>query len=177
MCIFPQAIGSANQISPSGDSSLADLDNKVCITSDKTQEDSISTDAEVGALDAANSFHLSVPEKTMKDFLVQAFSETLESEDDVTIDQEVEEPPPPGLGDSSSHLFLTHSSKFLPLNSDQYFPKMNIYIVLALVRQKLHDEVIGEWKSMSVDFNLHKFILSWRASNKHGRPDCNKVIY
>ncbi|KAI8003925.1 Histone-lysine N-methyltransferase ATXR7 [Camellia lanceoleosa] len=47
-------------------------------------------------------------------------------------------------------------------------------VVMALFRQKLHDGVLREWKSLFVDHALHEHLLSW-SSKKHCRLHASEI--
>ncbi|KAF9601714.1 hypothetical protein IFM89_022701 [Coptis chinensis] len=57
------------------------------------------------------------------------------------------EPPPPGTEDSFIPALSSQNVSLQLSNSDNYMPKMNGFVSLAICRQKLHDVVLKEWKS------------------------------
>ncbi|KAG1358998.1 histone-lysine N-methyltransferase ATXR7 [Cocos nucifera] len=79
--------------------------------------------------------------------------------DDVNID----EPPPPGLEEWPTSLDILQETKFRPSKLEGHIPVIQKYIVLALCRQKLHDELLKEWKSSHIAGILYKYFDSWGA--------------
>lgn len=118
-------------------------------------------------LQLANSFQesiVSAPENSMSNFLLSTFGKVCAQVDDV-VDDQIDEPPPPGFEDNPRPLNLSCLGKFRPSRSDQCSPRINEYIAMAICRQKLHDDVLGEWKSFFVD-SVHQLFLSRCAANK-----------
>lgn len=79
--------------------------------------------------------------------------------DDVNID----EPPPPGLEEWTTSLDIPLETKFRPSKLERHIPVIQKYITLALCRQRLHDEVLKEWKSSHITGILCKCFDSWGA--------------
>ncbi|XP_062025627.1 histone-lysine N-methyltransferase ATXR7 [Rosa rugosa] len=112
-------------------------------------------------------FHSSFPENRMSNFLASAFKEVCSHVDDLDGDQEVNEPSPPGLIANVKTLGQSPICKFRPSRSEECIPKIGAYVATAMLRKKLHDDVIGEWKSSFIDLALNKFLASWRTSRKN----------
>ncbi|XVF74018.1 hypothetical protein PTKIN_Ptkin13bG0028200 [Pterospermum kingtungense] len=90
---------------------------------------------------------------------------------DVINEQEVDELPPPGLEVNPGTLVFSHTCKFKPSISDECSPKIGEYVAAALYRQKLHDDVLREWKSSFLDASLDQFLISWCSLNEHFEAD------
>lgn len=78
-------------------------------------------------------------------------------------DADIDEPPPPGLEEWSTCLDMPKETKFRPSELERHTPVIQKYITLAVCRQKLHDEVLKEWKSSHVTGILHKCVNSCSA--------------
>lgn len=122
----------------------------------------------------AKCISLSLSENRMSNSLATLFK-NLCTHDDIGNLREMNEPPPPGLEDYPKHLVPLPTSKFRPSRSDDCSPKIGEFIARAMCRQKLHDDVLREWKSLFVDASLQQFLIAWRASKKPSEPDANEV--
>ncbi|KAK9109602.1 hypothetical protein Sjap_017662 [Stephania japonica] len=80
---------------------------------------------------------------------------------------DLDEPPPPGLEDNLDPVSIIPNKKFIPTKLDGSFPKVSEYISLAICRQKLHNEVLKEWKSSLLVGAIRKPFLSWFDLRKH----------
>ncbi|KAH0981359.1 hypothetical protein GBA52_008536 [Prunus armeniaca] len=118
------------------------------------------------ASQVAKPFDRSVRENRMSNLLENAFKELCSDVDDMVVDQEINEPLPPGLVDKAKAVISSQTCKFRPSRSDECIPKIGEYIATAMCRKKLHDSVINEWKSSFIDCVLHQFLASWRTSKK-----------
>ncbi|KAL6180759.1 hypothetical protein ACLB2K_047418 [Fragaria x ananassa] len=115
---------------------------------------------------AEKPFHNSLPENRMSNFLASAFKEVCSYVDDAVVDQEVNEPSPPGLIANVKTLGQSPVCKFRPSRSEESIPKIGAYVATAMLRKKLHDDIIRELKSF-IDLALNKFLASWRTSRKN----------
>ncbi|CAL5416354.1 unnamed protein product [Camellia sinensis] len=88
-------------------------------------------------------------------------------------DQKVHEPCPPGFEDNLRDV-PSMVDKFQTSWSDEYLTKIRESVVMAMFRQKLHDGVLREWKSLFVDHALHEHLLSW-SSKKHCRLHASEI--
>ncbi|OVA16088.1 SET domain [Macleaya cordata] len=89
---------------------------------------------------------------------------------DVVDDPEFDEPPPPGLEESSSiYIVPSQNIKYQPSKSDEFVSKMGEYVALSMFRQKLHNDVLEEWRSKKFNGALHQCFLTWRALRKQSR--------
>lgn len=77
----------------------------------------------------------------------------------------LDEPPPPGLDDCSP-LVLDQKAKFRPGKSTEYIPVINKYLALAVFRQRLHEQVLNEWKPFYYSDSFCKHFLSCKALRK-----------
>ncbi|KAK9270249.1 hypothetical protein L1049_025826 [Liquidambar formosana] len=113
----------------------------------------------------------SASENFISNFLLNAFEKVRSSVDDVADDQEINEPLPPGFEDNARTLNPSHIPKFRPSRSDECNPKIGEYIAMAIFRQKLHDDVLRDWKSVFINGALHQFFMSWCTSKTHREFD------
>ncbi|GMI89808.1 hypothetical protein HRI_002650100 [Hibiscus trionum] len=91
---------------------------------------------------------------------------------DVSNEQEADEPSPPGLEVNSGILVPSHICKFRPSTTGERSPKIVEYVAMAMCRQKLHDDVLREWKSsFASDASLYQLITSWRSLKKQSDAD------
>lgn len=134
----------------------------------------ISSDNSQNPLQAGKPSHQSVCENLMCNFLANAFKKSGAYVEDVVDDQEIDELPPPGFEENARSLVPSHICKFRPSRSDECVPKIGEYVAMAMCRQKLHDDVLREWKSMFADGILHQFLISLHAS-KHRASQGNEV--
>lgn len=95
---------------------------------------------------------------------------------DVVDDQEFDEPPPPGLEESSVYTVPSQNIMYRPSKSDEFVPRMGEYILLSMFRQKLHNEVLEKWRSSIFKGALHQCFLTWRAS-KSNTPTILTEVY
>lgn len=109
--------------------------------------------------------------------MAEAFKRLFGKVGNVSSEREVNEPPPPGLKVKSGTLVPSHNCKFRPLTSVECSPKIGEYVAMAMCRQKLHDDVLREWKSsFAADDSLHQFLISWCSSKKHCKADGKEVL-
>ncbi|XP_022769471.1 histone-lysine N-methyltransferase ATXR7 isoform X2 [Durio zibethinus] len=104
-------------------------------------------------------------------FMAGAFKRLFAHVGDVINEQEVNEPAPPGLEDNAGTLVSSQICKFRPSILDGRSPKIGEYVAMAMCRQKLHDDVLREWKSSFVDASLYQFLVSWCGLKKHCEAD------
>lgn len=89
--------------------------------------------------------------------------------------EDTTEPPPPGCEDNIRIPVRSHLGKFQYSVSNECIPKISECVVTAIFRQRLHEDVIREWKLLFLDCFLNQFLLSWRASRKHYEFGSHKV--
>lgn len=93
------------------------------------------------------------------------FTELCTGLGNVIVGQETDEPPPPGLDGSIKSSFPSGLRKFQPVQSKECMPPRAEYTSMAMCRQKLYDEVLGEWKLLFRG-SLQQFVISWHDSKK-----------
>ncbi|CAN6703432.1 unnamed protein product [Malus baccata var. baccata] len=86
--------------------------------------------------------------------------------DDMSVDQQVNEPLSPGLVGKAKAVVPSHTCKFRPSKSDECVLKIVEYTAIAMCRKNLHDYVIRKWKSLFIDCSLDQFLASWCTSKK-----------
>ncbi|XVE94333.1 hypothetical protein REPUB_Repub02eG0000300 [Reevesia pubescens] len=104
-------------------------------------------------------------------FMAGTFKRLFAHVGDVINEEEVDEPPPPGLEVYAGALVPSHICKFRPSTSNEGTLKIGDYVAMAMCRQKLHDDVLREWRSSFVDASLYQFLISWRSLKKHCEAD------
>jgi hypothetical protein len=67
---------------------------------------------------------------------------------------------PPGFEKNSQTIFPHRNSKFRPSRLVECNPKITEYVAAALCRQKLHDEVLEEWKFSILDSTVKQIFMS-----------------
>lgn len=133
-----------------------------------SRSDNVSMTAECSQtpLEAVTSF----PETSMDSvsrILGQIFTELCIELGNVVVSQETDEPPPPGLDGSIKTSIPSGLCKFRPVQSKECMLPRAEYTSMAMCRQKLYDEVLGEWK-LSFHGSLQQIVKSWHDSKNHG---------
>ncbi|KAI5424105.1 hypothetical protein KIW84_030355 [Lathyrus oleraceus] len=77
-----------------------------------------------------------------------------------TVDEEEFGDMPPGFEKNSQIIFPPYNSKFQPSRIVECNPKITEYVVVALCRQKLHDEVLEKWKLSILDSTFKQVLMS-----------------
>ncbi|GAV65792.1 SET domain-containing protein/GYF domain-containing protein [Cephalotus follicularis] len=131
--------------------------------------DIISSDNSRNLMQAGNPSHQPVSENLMLNILANAFKKSGAYLRDMVDDHEIDDPPPPGFEDNFRAHVPSDIRKFQPARSDECVPKIGGYVAMALCRQKLHDDVLGEWRSMFADGILRQFLISLRSSKKRSK--------
>ncbi|XP_050235385.1 histone-lysine N-methyltransferase ATXR7 isoform X2 [Mercurialis annua] len=124
-------------------------------------------------LQAEKRLGLSSCEDSMPSFLESAFQKSQICVNNIMDDQSINEPPLPGFEDSTRTHVSSQLCKFQPAQSDDSIPKIREYVVMAMCRQKLHDDVLREWKSLLIDGILNQFFRSHCTSRQHCQADVN----
>ncbi|KAL1220067.1 Histone-lysine N-methyltransferase ATXR7 [Cardamine amara subsp. amara] len=103
---------------------------------------------------------------TSEDIIANIFLATLETSDSPINDEpdmlDIHEPPPPGC--ESNIKMPSLSCKFRPLRSKESIPEIEEYVATALCRQKLHSDVMRDWKSLFMKCHLNEIIASQKGS-------------
>ena len=95
---------------------------------------------------------------------------------DVVDDQDTDEPPPPGFENNSRTFVPSLISRFRPSSSDSCTPIIGEYVALALCRQRLHEDVIREWKDLLFEDTLSQFLASRWTSKQLCNPTGCEVL-
>ncbi|KAM7259888.1 hypothetical protein ACFE04_015629 [Oxalis oulophora] len=148
--------------------------NKTQIDFSNPSAESISLNNCQNAFEGAKPFDKSVCVNPKPNFLKNAFMKSSSCVDDVVDDPETDESLPPGFGDKINIRLSPFSCKFRPSRSDECATKMGEYIAKAMCRQKLYDDVIGEWKSVFAHSTLRPFLKTWHTSKKQKRSHVNE---
>ncbi|XP_057969195.1 histone-lysine N-methyltransferase ATXR7 [Malania oleifera] len=107
--------------------------------------------------------------------LARAFGSVCTHRSDVVDKYANDEPLPPGF-EGSSWIAPRLICKFRPSRSGECLPKIGKYVAIAMCRQKLHDDVLREWKSLFVDGALNYSFKSWYNSKRHREFDDNEGV-
>ncbi|KDP36710.1 hypothetical protein JCGZ_08001 [Jatropha curcas] len=108
-----------------------------------------------------------VSENRFSNFLASIFEKSLACVEDIMDDQNIDESPLPGLEDNAGILVPSPICKFQPSRSDESTPRIREYVAMAIVRQRLHDDALREWKSSFIDGILNQFIGFQLNSERH----------
>jgi hypothetical protein len=95
----------------------------------------------------------------MSNVFSKAFQELCGHSNDVADEEEIGDLPP-GFEKNSQTIFPHRNSKFRPSRLVECNPKITEYVVAALCRQKLHDEVLEEWKFSILDSTVKQIFMS-----------------
>ncbi|CAN1315834.1 Histone-lysine N-methyltransferase ATXR7 [Linum perenne] len=111
--------------------------------------------------------------KTKSSYLASAFGK-IHINKDVLDDLDVAcQPSPPGF-DGVTTLLPPTSEVHLPKSSEHH-SRIKQYIALALCRQKLHDNSVGEWKTRVFPSLIKQCLRSFPVSGKQSGFDSDKV--
>ncbi|KAL6996049.1 hypothetical protein U1Q18_006185 [Sarracenia purpurea var. burkii] len=105
------------------------------------------------------------PQSSLSNIFSCAFAQLCVCIENVVNDQEPDGLCPPGYEESFRTVVPSTIDKIRPTGSNENFCKMGKYVVMAIFRQKLQDDVLREWKSLFADHALHEFLIS-RCSPK-----------
>ncbi|CAI9295498.1 unnamed protein product [Lactuca saligna] len=75
--------------------------------------------------------------------------------------------------EENSRSIVPEACTFRPSRAMESIPKMEVYVIMAACRQKLHDIVLREWLSISLSYAINKHNKSVSvnyAINKHKKP-------
>ncbi|RDY03803.1 Histone-lysine N-methyltransferase ATXR7, partial [Mucuna pruriens] len=139
------------------------------ILADKTSMKEIPNVKSVDPVKAGNAFGGFASGNHMSDVFSKAFKELYGCVDDV-VEEEIDDLPP-GLEEKYQTVVLHNNSKFRPSRLFECNPKITEYVATALCRQKLHDEVLEEWKSLFLDSVLNQVFISSNTIKKHLKFD------
>lgn len=99
-------------------------------------------------------------------FLATAFEKLTPGLDDLHVEPENDEPPPPGFEDNHKTMPPSAPCKLQCSRLPKRAPKIEQYVARAMCRQRLHHDVLEQWKSILGTF-LWQFLMSRFTSKKH----------
>lgn len=82
---------------------------------------------------------------------------------------------PPGFENNSQTSFPIYNAKFRPSRLVECNPKITEYVATALCRQKLHDEVLEDWKVSFLNSAINKVFTSSCTKKKHFQSHGHEV--
>lgn len=132
----------------------------------KTSVKEILNDKSVDPVKNRDSLWVSSPGNRMSNLFSKAFQELRGHLNDVVDEEEVGDMPP-GFEKNSQMIFPHHGSKFRPSRIVECNPKITAYVAAALCRQKLHDEVLENWKLSILDSTIKQVLTSSRTIKKN----------
>ncbi|XP_024013142.1 histone-lysine N-methyltransferase ATXR7 isoform X2 [Eutrema salsugineum] len=108
-----------------------------------------------------------------EDIIANTFISTLETLDSPVKDEldtlDIHEPPPPGC--ESNIEMPSLRCKFRPVRSKESIPEIGEYVATAICRQKLHNVVMKDWKSLFIKCSLNEFLASRKGSHQLSRKE------
>ncbi|XP_027358727.1 histone-lysine N-methyltransferase ATXR7 isoform X2 [Abrus precatorius] len=143
------------------------------ILSGKSSVKEILNDNSMDSVKAGDSFCKSASGNHMSNVFSKAFKELCGYVDDV-VDEEDLTDLPPGFEEKSRRGVPCYNSRFRPSRLVECNPKITEYVAAALCRQKLHDEVLEEWKSSHLDSMFNQVFMSSGAIKKHYQSNCHE---
>ncbi|GKV33320.1 hypothetical protein SLEP1_g41844 [Rubroshorea leprosula] len=150
-----------------------DISDKIGVLSNGIADGRSTAGDSQNQLQAGKVLYQSVSEKSsarnQDTLFANAFKKLFANIKDIENDQEFNEPPPPGFDNNCKAPIPAHC-KFRPSRSNEHVHKIGIYVAMAICRQKLHDYVLREWKSLIFNAGLHQFLKTWCTSKKHRQP-------
>ncbi|KAJ0252504.1 Histone-lysine N-methyltransferase ATXR7 [Hirschfeldia incana] len=111
---------------------------------------------------------------TSEDIVANIFITTLQTSSDSPVSDEVNtldihEPPPPGC--ESGITMPSLPCNFRPVRCKESVPEIEEYVAKALCREKLHNVVMKDWKSLFMKCSLKGFLASQKGSNQVSRKE------
>ncbi|XP_058767936.1 histone-lysine N-methyltransferase ATXR7-like isoform X2 [Vicia villosa] len=160
-----------NQVIPSLEKDkFSEVDDSNCHISEmltsKTSVKEILNDESVDPVKNRDSLWVSSPGNRLSNLFSKAFQELRGHLNDVVDEEEVGDMPP-GFEKNSQMIYPHHSSKFRPSRIVECHPKITAYVAAALCRQKLHDEVLENWKLSILDSTIKQVLMSSRTIKKN----------
>ncbi|CAK9178256.1 unnamed protein product [Ilex paraguariensis] len=168
--------GQANEIASNSSIQNSDL-NGCCVPDTLPGPTMISSDDFWAPSPAAKPFCQATAfayEKSTSNYFSRAFQKFCTHLNDVVSDQDVDELLPPGFEDNSRPLVLSDVCNFIPSRSEEFIPKVGVYAASAMCRQKLHNDVLRELKSLFVDDAFQGFLISWCSSKECFSSDAHE---
>lgn len=124
---------------------------------------------------AGDLFQVSVSGNHMSNLFSSAFQELHAYAGDLVNEEEIGDVPPPGCEKNLSAIVPQYNYKYRPSRLVESVPKITKYVATALCRQKLHDEVLEEWKSLFLDAAFNQVFMSLCTTKKICQPDGHRV--
>ncbi|KAK7329349.1 hypothetical protein VNO77_23510 [Canavalia gladiata] len=135
------------------------------ILAGRTSMKEILNDKSEDPINTGDSFCKSPSGNHMSVVFSKAFQELCGSVDDVVGEEELDDLPP-GFEAKSQRSVTHYNLKFRPSRLVECNPKITEYVTTALCRQKLHDEVLDEWK-LFLDSMFNQAYISSCTIRKH----------
>lgn len=107
----------------------------------------------------------------MSTLFSRAFQELHADVGDVLNEKESGDISPPGCEKNSKTFVPQYNYKYRPSRSVETVPKITKYVTTALCRQKLHSEVLEEWKSLFLDAGFNQLFASFCTMKKVSLPN------
>lgn len=101
----------------------------------------------------------------------RVFEELHANVGDVVNEKEIGDISPPGCEKNSKTIIPLYNYKYRPSRLVESVPKITKYVTTALCRQKLHSEVLEDWKSSFLDAAFNQLFASLCATKKVSQPD------
>jgi hypothetical protein len=124
----------------------------------KTFVKEILNDKSIDSVKNGDSICLPSSGNHMSNVFSKAFQELCGHSNDVADEEEIGDLPP-GF-ENSQTIFPHRNSKFRPSRLVECNPKITEYVAAALCRQKLHVEVLEEWKFSILDSTIKQIFMS-----------------
>lgn len=96
--------------------------------------------------------------------LASAFTKMRAHVNEAAIDQGFDVPSPIGSDSNLKAALASGMGKIRPSRSIEFTSDTQQYITRAMLRQKLHDDILRVWKSLFIGNALHEYLLSWPYS-------------
>lgn len=111
---------------------------------------------------------------TSEDIVANIFMTALQTSSDSPVSDEVDtldihEPPPPGC--ESGITMPSLRCNFRPVRCKESVPEIEEYVATALCRQKLHNVVMKDWKSLFMKCSLKEFLASQKGCHQVSRKE------
>lgn len=123
----------------------------------KTSVKETLSDKSIDPVKNGDSICVPSSENHMSNVFSKAFQELCGHLNDVVDEEEIGDLPP---GFEKNSIFPHCNSKFRPSRTVECNPKITEYVTAALCRQKLHDEVLKDWKLSILDSTFKKVMSS-----------------
>ncbi|XP_028758604.1 LOW QUALITY PROTEIN: histone-lysine N-methyltransferase ATXR7-like [Neltuma alba] len=139
------------------------------ISCDKTSEERILSGNKVAM--KGDRLQDTISGNRMSTLFSSAFQELHANVSDVVNEKEIGDISPPGCEKNLKTIIPQYNYKYRPSRSVESVPKITKYVTTALCRQKLHSEVLEEWKSLFLDAAFDQLFASFCTTKKISQPD------